>query len=220
MRKVIIGLFAIGFVVLLFVLYALITDTKPIEVPYKDEAGKLQISNSDSTLQQIDNAGIGVAKVARYVILDPVTKEMIRVFGFEKLLSKGMETSRRQVKNPYLIFYDSDYNCRVNADTGIFQMDSSGTNSTPKDAELKGNVTIHVTSNSGSGMDEILIKMDDLLFSSERSEFSTNGPVRIESDQMELEGTGLVLIFDSANGRVDYLQIRDLDQIRIQGLVE
>jgi hypothetical protein len=207
MRKLIIGLVAMVFVVMMFFSYAIIVDTAPIEAPPKAESG-------DVTKQTL-GTDARAAKDARFFNLDPITKEVTRIIGFKNLLNPGMKTSRWQVENPFLIFYESDYDCRVDADEGIFQVEPGSSNTTPKDARLKGNVVIHVMPKPGSGMSETFIKMDDLTFSSERSEFATDGPVSIKSDQVELTGFGLILFFDTAAGRIDYLNIRDLETLRI-----
>ena len=62
--------------------------------------------------------------------------------------------------------------------------------------------------------------MDDLTFSNERSEFSTDGPVNVRSKQIELSGFGLILLFDTVAGRIEYLHIRDLETLRISNAVE
>ena len=108
----------------------------------------------------------------------------------------------------------------MEADTGVFQIETSGASSTPKDARLNGNVKIHITPKPGSKMNEIVVEMDDLVFSGERSEFATDQKVHIKSEQAELKGTGLIVIFDSAVGKIVFLRIRDLDEIRLQGLEE
>ena len=218
MRKFVIGFIAVGFVALLFLMYALIMDTQPIEVSSTTEADNRDMPETAVTVQESGNSDVRVAELARYVVLDPETKEISRVFGFKKLLSQETDVSHRQVEKPYMIFYDTDYQCRIDADTGLFQIESSGTSSTPKDARLSGNVKIHVTPKPGSSISETVVEMDDLVFSSERSEFATDRRVHIKSDRVEMEGTGLVVIFDSANGRIDYLRIRDLDRIQIQDL--
>ena len=220
MRKLIIGLIAIGLVASLFWAYALIMDAKPIEVRNVVGSDDLEMPESGDAVQQEGDTDVRVAEKARYVILDPETKEMTRVFGFDKLLNQGMDTSRRQVESPYMIFYDPDYQCRVDADAGMFQVDPSGSNSMPKDARLNGNVKIHVTPRPGSKISETIVEMDDLVFSSERSEFATDRKVHIKSEQVELKGTGLIVIFDPASGRIDYLRIRDLEEIRMQGLMD
>ena len=220
MRKLIVGLIAIGLVASLFWAYALIMDAKPIEVRNVVGSDDLEMPESGDAVQQEGDTDVRVAEKARYVILDPETKEITRVFGFDKLLNQGMDASRRQVESPYMIFYDPDYQCRVDADAGMFQVDPSGSNSMPKDARLNGNVKIHVTPRPGSKISETIVEMDDLVFSSERSEFATDRKVHIKSEQIELKGTGLVVIFDPASGRIDYLRIRDLEEIRMQGLMD
>ena len=217
MRKIIIGLIAIGLVASLFWAYALIMDAKPIEVRNVAGSDDLEMPESGDAVQQEGDTDVRVAEKARYVILDPETKEITRVFGFDKLLNQGMDASRRQVESPYMIFYDPDYQCRVDADAGMFQVDPSGSNSMPKDARLNGNVKIHVTPRPGSKISETIVEMDDLVFSSERSEFATDRKVHIKSEQVELKGAGLIVIFDPASGRIDYLRIRDLEEIRMQG---
>ena len=220
MRKLIIGLIAVGFVASLFWGYALIMDAKPIEVRNVAGVDDLEMPESGDAAGRDGGTDVRGAEKARYVILDPETKEPSRVFGFEKLLNPGVDTSRREVENPYLIFYDPDYQCRIDADMGIFQIETSRSSSTPKDARLNGNVKIHVTPQPGSEISETLVEMDDLVFSSERSEFATDRKIHIKSEQVELKGTGLIVIFDPANGRIDYLRIRDLEEIRMQGLTD
>jgi len=216
MRKFIISLIAVGFVASLFLGYALIMDAEPIEVRKVAESDNLDMPESGDAVQRAGDTDVHVAKEARYVVLDPKTKEISRVFGFDELLNQDMDTSRRQVKKPYMIFYDPDYQCRIDADMGMFQIESS----TPKDAQLNGNVKIHVSPSPGSKMSETIVEMDDLVFSSERSEFATDRKVHIKSDQVELKGIGLIVIFDPASGRIDYLHIRDLESIRLQGLMD
>ena len=220
MRKLIIGLIAVGFVVSLFWGYALIMDAKPIEVRNVTESDTLEMPESDDAAQQAGETDVRVVEKARYVVLDPETKEISRVFGFEKLLNQGMDTTRRQVEKPYMIFYESSFQCRIDADTGMFQTETSGASSMPKDARLNGNVKIHVMPKSGSKVSETIIEMDDLVFSSERSEFATDRKIHIKSEQVELKGTGLIVIFDPASGKIDYLRIRDLEEIRMQGLMD
>ena len=218
MRKILIGLAAMGFVAVLFWAYAYVMDTSSIESQNAIRTDNLKMPQSSEIGRQGGEADVIDAQKAEYVVLDPETKKPWRVFGFEKLLNSTSDASRRQVEKPYMIFHESDFQCRVEADMGIFQIESSGANSTPKDARLSGNVKILVTPKPGSRVSETRVEMDDLVFSSERSEFATDQKVHIRSEQVELMGTGLVVIFDSRNGRVDYLRIRDLERIRMRDL--
>jgi hypothetical protein len=214
MRKIIIGLVAIAFVGVFFVGYMVMMDTTPIQAPDTEDVPDLNISESRGGVQQTADTDVRDARDAEYFVFDKMTNKITRTLGFKKLLNPGQE-SRWQVEGPYLIFYESNYQCRIDADKGIFQTTSGGSGKVPKDAQLDGNVVIHLTPKPGSRMSETFIKMDDLTFSSERSEFATDGPVSIRSDQIELDGYGLILLFDTAVGRVDYLHIRDLEKLRI-----
>ena len=218
MRKVLIGLAAMGFVAALFWAYAHIMDTRSIESRNTARTDDLTMPESRDMERKGEGGDVIDARKAEYVVLDPETKELWRVFGFEKLLNSTSDASRRQVEKPYMIFYESDFQCRVEADMGIFQIDPSGGNPTPKDARLSGNVKILITPEPGSRISETRVEMDDLVFSSERSEFATDQKVHIRSEQVELIGTGLIVIFDSDKGRIDYLRIRDLERIRMQDL--
>ncbi|MEN8126383.1 MAG: hypothetical protein ABFR90_01100 [Planctomycetota bacterium] len=215
MRKIIIGLIAVAFVALMFFVYAVIMDPAPMKAPAAADVQDIdmpEIGNGDR--QAGDSAGRDVGE-AQYVVLDPETNEIQHVLGFKELLNPGAGTSRWQVEEPYIIFYETDFKCRIESDKGIFQVESGGSRAAPKDAQLDGNVKIHITPEPGGKMSETFIKMDDIAFSSERSELATDGPVSIQSDQVELEGFGLILFFDTADSRIDYLHIRDLEVLRI-----
>lgn len=217
MRKLIIGLVSLCAVALAFWLYVRTMETA---VPPPPKAANADVL----TLPEVSDAGrisqtvIHGVQQSRYVLLDPQTKEIRRVLGFEKLLNPDAESSRWQVEKPYLIFYEMNYECRLESDSGVFQVETAGPNAAPKeirDAHLNGNVVIRVSPRSGSPISETFVYMDDLMFSSERSEFATDGPVRVRSNQIDLKGFGLVLILDIAAGRIDYLHIRDLEQLRL-----
>lgn len=220
MRKIIVGLCAIAFVGVLFLGYVLLTDTAPIQTPGAAQVQDITLPQSRGTGQQTTDTDVRDARKARYVVLNPDTKEVERVLGFEKMLNPGTESSRWEVENPYLLFYESGYQCRIDSAKGIFQTQLNGSNAVPKDAQLSGNVVIQVIPDADSQMSKTVIEMDDLTFSSERSEFSTDGPVSIQSEQVQLEGFGLILIFDTAMGRIDYLNIRDLETLRILDVSE
>ena len=220
MRKLIIGLIAMGSVALMFLIYARVMDTAPIQTPNQADVPDLNMPQPRNTGQQTGEMDVRDARDAEYYVFDEQTKEIIRTLGFKKLLNPGSESSRWEVGNPYLIFYESNYQCRIDADKGVFQTTSGGSGAVPKDARLDGNVVIQLTPEAGSRMSETFIKMDDLTFSSERSEFATDGPVSIQSEQVQLEGFGLILIFDTAAGRIDYLNIRDLEILRILNVSE
>ncbi len=168
-----------------------------------------------------DSPKIGEVKIidsgeTQYIEVDKVTKEPVAALGFKKLLNPGQGRTRWEVEEPYIIFYRPDYHCRIDSKRGILQMDPGSSSNIPKDAQLDEDVVIHVKPITGDRLGETFIYMDDLLFSSERSEFTTNGPVRIDSPQMQMDGFGLDLIFNTAVGKIEYLHLRDLEYLRLK----
>lgn len=216
MRKFLIGLISFGIVLLGFWGYIKWMDTAPISVPQATDRDDMEMPQIKTEMQSISGVQVISADIAQLFRYDPVTKEVVAEYGFKKLLNPGEGSSRWRVEKPYLIFYQSNYQCRIDSDRGTFQIETVGSQSIPKDAQLDENVVIHITPKPGSGVAETTIHMDDLTFSSERSEFSTNGPVKIESSQLQLEGYGLVLIFNTGQGKVEYLQVKDLDFLRVK----
>ncbi len=218
MRKVLIGLISFVVVLLGFWAYIQWMDTAPIQVPKASELqDELVMPEIDPEMQTIGGTKLITVGQTQYFRYDPVTKEVVAEYGFESLLNPG-ESSRWRAEKPYLIFYQSDFRCRVDSKRGTFQVETSGSQSVPKDAQLDEEVVIHIIPEPGSGIAETTIHMDDLTFSSERSEFSTDGPVTIQSSQLQLEGYGLVLIFNMGLGKIEYLQIKDLDFLQVSGL--
>ncbi|MBL7214177.1 MAG: hypothetical protein ISS71_00710 [Phycisphaerae bacterium] len=217
MRKVLIGLIAFGIVLLGFWGYVAWMDTPPIQVPHATDAQDMDIPPTDTDPQPMGDTTLEVVGRTRYFKYDPVTKEAMAEYGFQLLLNPGEGSSRWRVEKPYLVFYQPDYQCRIDSERGTFQVETAGSQSVPKDAQLDENVVIHITSRPGSRINETTIYMDDLTFSSERSEFATDGPVTVQSIQLQLEGHGLVLIFNTGIGKVEYLQIKDLDFLRLKG---
>lgn len=215
MRKVLIGLISFGLVLLGFWGFVQWMDTTPIQVPRAADSQEMAMPAAGADPQPLGDTTLEIVGPTRYFKYDPETKDIVAEYGFEMLLNPGEGSSRWRVEKPYLIFYQSDYHCRIDSERGMFQVERSGSQNVPKDAQLDENVVIHIMPNSGSRMAETTIHMDDVTFSSERSEFATDGPVTIESSQLQLEGYGLVLIFNTGLGKVEFLQIKDLDFLRV-----
>ncbi|MHC5082935.1 MAG: hypothetical protein ACYTET_03220 [Planctomycetota bacterium] len=222
MRKLIIGLVSMAFVAFAFWIYIEVMDPPPIDVDQGvSDVDDMVIPEKPVTEtppagpQEMGDPKIGNTGVTKYVVLDPVTKQVQRVLGFEKLLNPGENVLHLQ--EPYMVFSESKYECRIDSKSGRFQMESLE-RAAPKDGKLDGQVVIHITPKEKSRMSETFIYMDDLTFSSERSEFATNGPVKIVSDQVQMDGFGLILIFDTKDGRVDYMHIRDLESLRLKNV--
>lgn len=219
MRKVAIILGSLAVVGLAYWGYLRMSGSTPLEPPVSLSEHELKPSGTTGDAQRIGQTVIQEAIQSRYINLDPVTKEVKRVFGFSRLLNPGSQSSRWQVEKPYIIFYESSFQCRVDADNGLFQVENAGSSASPRDGQLDGNVVIHLMPNPGSSLAETYLLLEDLLFSSERTELSTDGPVRMVSSQAELLGRGLVLLFNAQDGQVEYLHILDLESLRIKNFV-
>lgn len=220
MRKIAIILAALGITALAYWGYLQWSGSGVLEPPASRSEHELTMPTSSDDAQSIDQTKILLAEKSYYEIRDEMTKEVKQVFGFMRLVNPGRQSVRWQVEKPYMIFYESAYQCRVDADNGVFLVERTANGITPKDAQLEGNVTIRLTPRTDSSMAETTLLFDDLLFSSERTEFSTDGPVRVTSSQIELLGRGLVLLFNAQGGQVEYLHILYLESLRLKGFVQ
>ena len=218
-RKAIIGAAALAVAVLLFVGYIRLTGTKGIRV--SDTSGIADIPDKPLTGQarQIDKTTVHSVQQSRYIILDPQTKRMKRVFGFESLLNASEESNNWQVRRPYMNVFESRFRCRLDAEEGAVQVEYSGGDVIPKDARLMGRVVIRLLPTDEKRFGETVILLDDLNYSSERSEFFTDGPVQLISAQTHLVGKGMQMIYNPQNGRIEYFRIKDIESVRIRKVV-
>jgi hypothetical protein len=218
-RKVVIGTLAAVIAVMLFIGYIRLTGTKGIRLV--DTSGIEDIPDKPLTEQprQIDKTAVHSIQQSRYTILDPQTKRVKRVFGFENLLNPGAQSDNWQVRRPYMNVFENHFRCRLDADEGTVQVENSGGNIVPKDARLMGKVVIRLFPTEGKRFSDTVILMNDLNYSSERSEFFTDGPVELISAQAKLLGNGLQIIYNPQNGQIEYFRIKNLDSLRIKKAV-
>lgn len=216
MRKLLIGFISFLIVAVGFSLYVNLVDSPSLQQQPVDEVPEMVVPDSAARPQQTGDTTLQEVGLTRYFKYDSDTKQIVAEYGFERLLNPGQGTSRWQVEKPYMVFYKPGYRCRVESERGTIQMEAAGSQRIPKDAQLDKNVVIHIVPGSGSRIDETTIRMDDLTFSSERSEFATDGPVTIASQRLQLEGYGLMLIFNAGEGKIEYLQIKDLVFLRLR----
>lgn len=220
MRKIAIILAALAVTALAYWGYVQWSGSGVLEPPVSESHHEMALPKATDDAQSIGQTKLIGAEKSYYVIRDELTKEVKQVFGFSRLVNPGSQSVRWQVEKPYMIFYESAYQCRIDADNGVFLIERTANGVSPKDAQLEGNVTIHLTPRTGSSMAETTLLFDDLLFSSERTEFSTDGPVRVTSSQIELLGRGLVLLFNAQGGQVEYLHILYLESLRLKDIVQ
>jgi len=122
------------------------------------------------------------------------------------------------VEKPYMSVIQRGFECHITADRGNFQLDTSLGAPTPKDARFTGNVVIHVIPKGSGKFKESHIYLDDIVFLSERSEFSTIGPVRFVSKMANMQGKGLRFVYDEQSERLEYLRLTHLESLNIKSL--
>ncbi len=215
MRKVmliLLGLFVTGAG---FFLYRLLSPPKRIlstEVP-KSEVSIPSRASTDS--HRIGGTQIDLVEDSRWSRRDPDTKKVVEVGGFSKLLTPPEGSRYWLVKSPYLIRYEDRFTCRIDAEQGRIQMDQVG--DLPSAVELMENVRLEISPIDQKQQDEkTYLYLDTLSYSSERSEFSTDGPVHMVSQRAEIKGRGLILIYNPRTSRMEYLEIRDLDTLLVR----
>lgn len=195
-----------------FLLYTKLNDMPSIEIGL--EAGSTEpTSEFGAKTGKVGEVGIGTVKKAKYIHLDD-DKRIDREFGFEKLLHEmGDEW---ELEKPFMNIFQPKLKCYITADKGNVQIETAVGRPDPKDATLSGNVVIHILPESSGNVQECFLYMDNVDFISETSQFSTTGPVKFISENIQMLGKGLNLVYNNEIGRLEFLKITDLKTLRIK----
>jgi hypothetical protein len=161
----------------------------------------------------VGDIGVGTVQKARYTHLN-ARKQVDREFGFEKLLHA--EGDEWEIEKPYMNVYQHNLKCYMTADKGTVRVEEAVGKLSPKDATLTGNVVIHILPEKGSNVEEGFIYLDDVIFISENSQFSTAGPVKFTSKSAQMLGRGLELVYNDELDHLEYLKIITLETLRIK----
>jgi hypothetical protein len=171
---------------------------------------------SDGSVGKIGDVGVGTTQNARYS--DTSSDGSIRrVFGFRELLHQA--GSHWRIEKPYMDVFQPGMSFHISADTGQVTVETSDGRPIPKDARLDGNVVIHIVPADTNSFSESFIYLDDIAFISERSHFSTDGPVKFVSQDAQMLGRGLELVYVSALGNIEFLRITHLESIHLKNQV-
>ncbi|MFH1719317.1 MAG: hypothetical protein ABIF19_18340 [Planctomycetota bacterium] len=218
MRKLLIGFVSLGAVLGVYLLYSRMSETPPIDtgplVDFSEVASDSNSAGLDSDVGKIGDLGLGPVRKARYITLNPRTKEVEREWGFERLLHEVSDVW--EIEKPYVNIYQRSFKCYITADRGQIQVETAVGRTTPKDATLSSNVVIHIVPEAEDGFKESFIYLDNIVFLSERSQISTAGPVRFVSEDVRMTGTGLELIYSGLSERVELFRIFDLESLLIR----
>jgi len=229
-RKLYVWLISAGAVLVIYLLYNQISKTPPIKIDtgakFADTAaesrstpaitGSATAGNTgefDSKIGMVGSVGVGTIQKAKYTHLN-AKKQVDREFGFEKLLH--VEGDEWEIEKPYMNIFRGNLKCYMTADEGKVQVEDAVGRATPKDATLTGNVVIHILPEKGSNIKEGFIYLDDVIFISEKSQFSTAGPVKFTSQDAQMLGRGMELVYNDELDRLEFLKIIDLKTLRIR----
>ncbi len=125
-RKLIIGIVAAAIVALLFWGYLRLTGSKGLPTEQRSSIRDIPDLPDDPQARQIDQTKIIGVNQARYTILDPQTRQVRRIFGFERLVNPGAQSTTWQVLKPYMYVFEDRFRCRMDADKGDIQVEDSG----------------------------------------------------------------------------------------------
>ena len=219
MRKFVIGFVSLCAVLGAHLLYNRLSSSPSIDtgrqVDIIESAADANAVDFDSEIGKIGDVGLGPVNKAYYVTRNLKTQEIVREFGFEKLLNEARDIW--DIEKPYMNIYRRNFKCYVTADNGKIQVETAVGRTTPKDATFSSNVVIHIISGPSSDAKESFVYLDSIIYLSERSRLSTAGPVRFVSEDIRMNGTGMELIYNEQTERLEYFKIIDLESLNIKG---
>ncbi len=219
MRKIFIAFISLAAISTIYLFYNRIGKTPPIpmdtdtDAEFIDSVADSDDGGLDNDVGMIGEVGVGTVRKARYITLNE-NKEIEREWGFERLLHEVRDLW--EIEKPYMNIYQRNVKFYITADKGNVQVETAVGKSTPKDATFTGNVVIRILPEGSSNVKKSNIYLDDITFLSEKSQLTTAGPVKFVSEDAQMLGTGLELIYDDVMERLNYLRIIDLENLRIK----
>ncbi len=215
-RKLLVWLAAFVLVVVAYLAYNRLVGTPAIRIqPDQQDTADFDVPDLDTQSAKIGEAAVGTVEKSEYIVLDD-NKNVKRVSGFARLLNPDAGSEEWKLQEPYMKIYGQAVRYEIVSDRGTCQVETIAGNPSPASAHLIDNVKIHILPTSADGPPEITIHLDDLFYDSERSEFKTDGPIKIISEEGRMEGEGMLLIYNDALGRVEYLKIKELDYLHLK----
>jgi len=213
-RKFYVWLISLGAVLLVYLLYSQLSETPEIKIDRGAETvADSNLGDFGSEIGMVGDVGVGTVKVAKFTTLNK-NKSVDREVGFEKLL---YETDDEwDVEKPYMNIFRRNLKCHLTANRGKVQIEDAVGRPSPKDVTLTGNVVIHILPESGSDIEESFIYLDDLVFISEESQISTDGPVKFVSQNAQMLGRGMELVYNEELDRLEFLRIIHLESLRLK----
>ncbi len=216
LRKLLIWSVSLGVVAGIYLLYNRVSRTPRIDIGMTADVGGVADSNMGrpgSEIGKIGDVGVADVEVARFITRNK-NKTVSRELGFRRLLyDRGDEW---EIERPYMNIFRRALKCRITADTGNVLLEPGVDRPSPKDVTLTGNVVIHFLPGRDSRARESFIYLDDITFISEKSQFSTAGPVRFVSQDAQMQGRGLELVYNGETDRLEFLRIIHLEKLSVK----
>jgi len=217
MRKFLIGFISLAVVLAVYLLYNRLSETLPVDTgpgtEFVEAVADSNMGGLDDEIGKIGEVGIGPVRKAKYVILNR-DKEVEREFGFERLLHEIRDIW--DIEKPYMNVYRHNFQCYITADRGKVQVETAVGKTTPKDATFTGNVVVRIVPEASSSIKESFVYLDEVIFLSERSQLSTGGPVKFVSEDAQMRGKGMELVYNEQTERLEYFRIIDLESLRLR----
>lgn len=215
-RKFRVGLISVGAVLAVYLLYSRLSKTPPIDMrkEFTDTVADSNIGGYGGKGGRISGVDVEIVQKARFTDLDKETKEVIREWGFEKLLhDTGKEWD---TEKPYMNIFRRSFKYYITSDKGRVRVETVAGKVRPKGVTLTENVVIHILPENDSGINESFIYLDDVDFISEKSQFSTAGPVKFVSQDIQMLGRGLELVYNEELERLEFLRIPHLESLHLK----
>jgi hypothetical protein len=216
-RKFVVGFISLAVLLAIYLLYNRISKTPVIDI---DTGAAFVETIADSNVGKFDDrigkiGGFGIEGLTKPVYQHRNKNGQVdREFGFDELLHEVQDVW--EVEKPWMKVYQRSFECYIKADRGTTRLETAVGRPTPKDATFTGNVVIHIVPVKGGNIKEGFIYLDDIIFLSERSQFSTSGPVKIVSEDVQMRGTGLELVYNDQMERLEFFRVIDLENLRVR----
>ena len=202
-------------VLVVYFIYNRLSRTPPIPTDIMTTpAGQLaDVCDSTVSVGKVGDVGVGIIKNSRYTTLN-AQKQVEREFGFEELLHQ--DGNNWEIEKPYMNIYRRSFNCSITGERAIVAVEMAGGRVTPKQGMLMGNVIIRILPKQKDAVGETTIYLDDIAFSADKSLFSTAGPIELVSENIRMTGTGVEIVYNGDDERLERLQITNLQSLRIK----
>jgi hypothetical protein len=220
MRKFAIGIVSLAVILGVFVLYSRIDKTPPLEIT---TPGDLAGQSSDANSGSLNNIGkvstssgsVGIGPVEKLEYITRNDKgEIVQIWGFLRLLHT--EGDMWELEQPYINIFRKEFTCSMKADSGIVKVEKVGDRTMPKDATFSGNVVINILPGKTRNIEECTITLENLSFISEKSQLSATGTLSFVSKTASLKGTGMEMIYNEDQERLEFFRIVDLDNLSVK----